>query len=124
MNHLLRPRNREAACGTERSVASANYMAVLPSVLGCSFDRLRTGSPCNVPFRYASDQSRGTVTRWRAHLSGLATAIHILSGLEVWKQGENPFIRWDLSRLTINQTNEFGGKILIQGFKNSKFLPC
>jgi hypothetical protein len=106
MNHLLRPRNREAACGTERSVASANYMAVLPSVLGCCTLR------------------RTTVTRWRAHLSGLATAIHILSGLEVWKQGENPFIRWDLSRLTINQTNEFGGKILIQGFKNSKFLPC
>jgi hypothetical protein len=29
-------------------------MAVLPGVLGCSFDRLRTGSPCDVPFRYAS----------------------------------------------------------------------
>jgi hypothetical protein len=35
MNHLLRPRNWEPACGTERSVASANNMAVLPGVLGC-----------------------------------------------------------------------------------------
>jgi hypothetical protein len=35
MNHLLRPRNWEPACGTERSGASANYMAVLPGVLGC-----------------------------------------------------------------------------------------
>jgi hypothetical protein len=39
MNHLLRPRNWEPACGTERSGASANYMAVLPSVLGCRFLR-------------------------------------------------------------------------------------
>ncbi|MDH3557168.1 MAG: hypothetical protein OES18_15090 [Deltaproteobacteria bacterium] len=38
-------------------------MDVLPGVLGCSFDRLRTGSPCDVPFRYASDQSRGTAGR-------------------------------------------------------------
>ncbi|MDH3555287.1 MAG: hypothetical protein OES18_05480 [Deltaproteobacteria bacterium] len=30
-------------------------MAVLLGVLGCSFDRLRTGSPCDVPFRYASE---------------------------------------------------------------------
>ena len=30
----LRPRNWEPACGTERSVASANYMVVLPGVLG------------------------------------------------------------------------------------------
>jgi hypothetical protein len=30
-------------------------MAVLPGVLGCSFDRLRTGSPCDVLFKYASD---------------------------------------------------------------------
>ena len=35
MNYLLRPRNWEPACGTERSAASANYMAVLPGVLGC-----------------------------------------------------------------------------------------
>ncbi|MDH3897322.1 MAG: hypothetical protein OEV18_08020, partial [Deltaproteobacteria bacterium] len=59
-------------------------MAVLPGVLGCSFDKLRTGSPCDVPFRYASEpipRYRGTVARWRAHLRGLATAIHELSGL-------------------------------------------
>jgi hypothetical protein len=35
MNFLLRPRNWEPACGTERSAASANYMTVLPRVLGC-----------------------------------------------------------------------------------------
>ncbi|MEE9120577.1 MAG: hypothetical protein V3U56_04740 [Syntrophobacteria bacterium] len=63
MNNLLRPRNWEPACGTERSAASANNMAVLPGVLGCSFGRLRTGSPCDVPFRYASDQSRGAAGR-------------------------------------------------------------
>ncbi|MDH3556514.1 MAG: hypothetical protein OEV18_15090 [Deltaproteobacteria bacterium] len=59
-------------------------MAVLPGVLGCSFDRLRTGSPCDVPFRYASEpipRSRGTVARWHAHLHGLATAIHEIFGL-------------------------------------------
>jgi hypothetical protein len=26
-----------------------------PGVLGCSFDRLRTSSPCDVPLRYASE---------------------------------------------------------------------
>jgi hypothetical protein len=36
------------------SAATAD-IGVLPGVLGCSFDRLRTGSPCDVPFRYASD---------------------------------------------------------------------
>ena len=35
MNHLLRPRNWEPACGTERSAASANNMFALPGVLGC-----------------------------------------------------------------------------------------
>jgi len=35
MNHLLRPRDWEPACGTERSAASANNMAVLPGVLEC-----------------------------------------------------------------------------------------
>ena len=29
-------------------------MNALPSVLGPSFDRLRTGSPCDVLFKYAS----------------------------------------------------------------------
>ena len=36
-------------------LAATTDMAVLPGVLGCSFDRLRTGSPCDVPFRYASE---------------------------------------------------------------------
>jgi hypothetical protein len=49
--------------------------------------------PCDVPFRYVSDQSRGTAGRlpgtrrkrlrcaWHAHLRGLATEIHEISGL-------------------------------------------
>ena len=40
--------------------------------------------PCDVPFRYASEpipRYRGTVARWHAHLRGLATAIHEISGL-------------------------------------------
>ncbi|MDH3559100.1 MAG: hypothetical protein OES18_24940 [Deltaproteobacteria bacterium] len=51
-------------------------MGVLPGVLGCRPLRrtvqVRLG---RIP-RY-----RGTVARWHAHLSGLATAIHELSGL-------------------------------------------
>ncbi len=59
-------------------------MTVLPGVLGCSFDGLRTSSPCDVPFRCASDpipRYRGTVARWHSHPRGLATAIHETSGL-------------------------------------------
>ena len=41
--------------------AATTDMAVFPGVLGCSFDRLRTGSPCDVPFRYAS----GPIPRYR-----------------------------------------------------------
>ncbi len=40
--------------------------------------------PCDVPFRYASEpipRYRGMVARWHAHLCGLATAIHEISGL-------------------------------------------
>jgi hypothetical protein len=69
--------------------------AVLPGVLGSSFglaprDKLgtsgtgRTGSPSDLPFRYASGpipRYRGTVTRWHARLRDLATAIHETSGL-------------------------------------------
>ena len=33
------------------SAASANNMAILPGVLGCSFGRLRTSSPCDVPLK-------------------------------------------------------------------------
>ena len=58
------------------SLAATTDMGVLPGVLGC-----RT---LDVPFRYASDpipRYRGTVARWHAHLCGLATAIHEISGL-------------------------------------------
>jgi len=40
--------------------------------------------PCDVLFKYASEpipRYRGTVDRWHAHLRGLATAIHELSGV-------------------------------------------
>jgi hypothetical protein len=82
MNDLLRPRNWEPACGTERSVASANYMAVLPGVLGCRSLR-RT-----VQVRLGTNTLRLPGTRrkrlrcaWHVHLRGLATAIHEISGL-------------------------------------------
>jgi len=48
MNYLLRARNWEPACGTERSEASANYMAILPGVLGCrSLRRTVAGTETN-----------------------------------------------------------------------------
>ncbi|MGD9207926.1 MAG: hypothetical protein PVH39_05570 [Syntrophobacterales bacterium] len=50
----------------------ANYMAVLPGVLGCRFLR-RT-------VRYASDQ-HPAVAMWDVHLRSLATAIHETSRL-------------------------------------------
>ena len=62
-------------------------MIVLPGVLGCSFDRLRTGSPCDVLLKYVSEpipRYRGTVARWHSHLRGLATAIHGIFGLEAY----------------------------------------
>ena len=87
-------------------VTATTDMAILPGVLGCSFDRLRTGSPCDVPFRYASDPipcgcpargasacaARGTpilfalaalrsVPQAGSQFRGLATAIHEISGL-------------------------------------------
>jgi hypothetical protein len=70
MNHLLRPR-------------------IWPS-----FPASSGVGTCDVPFRYASEQSRGTAGRfpgtrrkrlrcaWHAHLLGLATAIHEISGLD------------------------------------------
>ena len=80
MNDLLRPRNWEPACGTERSAASANNMAVLPDVLGCSFDYAQD----KLTLRRTSGTPRiqhPVVARWHAHLHGLATAIHKTSGL-------------------------------------------
>ncbi len=77
MNHLLRPRNWEPACGTERSAASANYMAILPGVLGCRALR-RT-----IQVRKPIPRYRGTVARLHTHLRGLATAVHEISWLEM-----------------------------------------
>ena len=61
------------------SLATTTDMGVLPGVLGCRLQRrTRSGTPRN--------QSRGTagrVARWPAHLHGLATAIHEISGLVV-----------------------------------------
>ena len=52
----------------------------------CPSFRASSGvDPCDVPFRYASGPTpryRGTVARWHAHLRGLATAIHEISGLD------------------------------------------
>ena len=76
MNLLLRPRNWELACGTERSAASANNMDILFGVLGCRPLR-RT-----VRERLGTNPAvRGTVARWHAHLHGLVTVIHKTSGL-------------------------------------------
>ena len=38
----------------QESSAATTNMTVLPGVLGCSFGRLRTSSPCDVLFKYAS----------------------------------------------------------------------
>ena len=65
------------------SLAATTDMAALPGVLGCSFDRLRTGSPCDVPFRGTPQNQHPVVARWHTHLRGLATAIHEISGLDV-----------------------------------------
>jgi len=90
MNHLLRPR-------------------IWPSFLassGVPSTTLRTGSPCDVPFKYASE-SRGNAGRlpgtrrkrlrcaWHDQFRGLATAIHEISGLkkrhgEVMWGGQRP----------------------------------
>jgi len=49
-------------------------MGVLPSVLGCrTFATYRSGTP---------QVQHPVVTRWHAHLHGLATAIHETSGLK------------------------------------------
>jgi hypothetical protein len=61
------------ACGTERSAASANNMAVLPGVLGCQpLRRTVPGTPRN---------QHPAVARWHTHLRGLATAIRERFGL-------------------------------------------
>jgi hypothetical protein len=58
------------------SLTVTTDMAVLPGVLGCRSLR-RT-----VQVRLGINPAvRGTVARWHAHLRGLATAIHEISGL-------------------------------------------
>jgi hypothetical protein len=67
--------------------AATRNMAVLPGASGVPSATFRTSSPCDVPFRYASDpipRYRGTVARWHPHLHDLATAIHETSGLDVY----------------------------------------
>ncbi len=88
----------ELARTFHESLAATTDMAVLPGVLGCSFDRLRTGSPCDVPFRYASEPipryelpggtpiffalaALRSVPQAGSQFRGLATAIHKISGL-------------------------------------------
>ena len=60
-------------------VTTTTDMAVLPGVLGCSFDRLRTGSPCDVLSSTPRTQSRG--------LAGLpgGTAIFAISRRQLVK---------------------------------------
>ena len=80
MNHLLRPQ-------------------IWPSSLASS-----GVGPCDVPLRYASEQ-HPAVARWHAHLRGLATGIHEISGLRGWVLLQNkkrlldlvnrePSLRW------------------------------
>jgi hypothetical protein len=40
---------------SHESPAATADMEILPGVLGCSFDRLRTASSCDVLFKYASN---------------------------------------------------------------------
>ncbi|MDH3558731.1 MAG: hypothetical protein OES18_23055 [Deltaproteobacteria bacterium] len=55
-------------------------MAVLPGVLGCSFDRLRTGGPCDVPFRYASEPTPcGCPARGASACAARGTPIFVVS---------------------------------------------
>ena len=63
MNCLLRPRNWEPACGTERSAASANNMGVLPGVLGPrplrrTVKYVSGSSPCGCQVAHPSSRFR------------------------------------------------------------------
>ncbi len=74
-------------------------MAVLPGVLGCRpLRRTVIGTPRN---------QHPAVARWHAHLRGLATAIHEISGLK-WQAALSSFLSPELpSRIfprTINLT--------------------
>ncbi|MGB6377609.1 MAG: hypothetical protein WBG24_12885, partial [Syntrophobacteria bacterium] len=63
-----------------QSLAATVYLTVLSGVLGCSFDRLRTGSPATYWSSTPRIQSPAVV-RYHSHLHGLATAIHETPGL-------------------------------------------
>jgi len=52
---LRHDRGSSSDIASRPGVTATTDMTVLPGVLGCSFDRLRTGSPCDVLFKYASD---------------------------------------------------------------------
>ena len=72
---LLPDRARKAGLARimhEPPAATAN-MAVLPGVLGRSFDRLRTSSPCDV-LKSTPQVRAPVVARWHDHLHDLATA--------------------------------------------------
>ncbi|MEE9528232.1 MAG: hypothetical protein V3W07_11260 [Syntrophobacteria bacterium] len=58
------------------SLAATTDMAFLQGVLGCRPLRRTVQVRLGPIPRY-----RGTVARWQAHLRGLATAIHEISGL-------------------------------------------
>ena len=61
-------------------------MAVLPGVLECSFDRLRTGSPCDVPFRYASEPAPcGCPARGASACAARGTPIFVVSRQQFMK---------------------------------------
>jgi hypothetical protein len=75
-------------------------MGALPSVLGCSFDRLRTGSPCDVLFKYASGPTPcgcpvalpprlARMAGRHTLIHGLATAIPEICGLEHIAEGNS-----------------------------------
>jgi len=71
-------------------------MAVLPCVLGCSFDEgtcpERSEGGQAHPAMYYSSTPRvqpPAVTRWHVHLHGLPTTIHEISGL-----GRNKWGGW------------------------------
>src|SRR5210317_1829664 len=108
MDHLLRPR-------------------IWPSFLASS-----GVGPCDVPFRYASGpipRYRGTVARWHAHLRGLATAIHKISGLEqspiiasIYLNGRTCDVAGPLGGEKNNQISEFF--YLSQSPKWNAFFPC
>jgi hypothetical protein len=84
VSSIQKPHNINPDISSRLGVTATADMTVLPGVLGCSFDRLRTGSPCDVLFKYASDpipRYRG-IARGHIPLHGLTTTVHETSGLK------------------------------------------